>query len=191
MSLTKDIEEALFRKYMVDQTGWVALREVSIDDLAAMGGKVLTRRGRRRVAGPTVRRIDMLLIKTSKRGVRVPYERMGMEIKVSRADFLREVRDRGKRAAWHSMVHRFTYVAPRGLIDPGEVPEGCGLLEYDTTALFGTQRLKWKVFAPYRADLPESFDDRWVVYLAGRAARAELTLRQTKVQTPSGRLRKA
>ena len=177
MTTAKDIEEALFRKYMLDQTGWVALREVSIDDLAAMGGKVLTRRGRRRVAGPTVRRIDMLLIKTSTRGVRIPFERMGMEIKVSRADFFREVRDPDKRQAWHSMVHRFTYVCPKGMIGKHEVPEGCGLLEYDADAMFGSQRLKWVVIAPYRTELPQSFADRWVVYLAGRAARAELKLR--------------
>lgn len=175
----KDIEEALFFKYMIDQKGWLALREVSIDDLAAMGGKVLSRRGRRRVDGPTRRRIDMLLIKTSRRGVRVPYERIGLEIKVSRADFLREIRDPGKRAAWHSVVHRFTYVAPKGMIGRHEVPEGCGLLEYDPAAT-PSQRLKWAVIAPSRDELPESFDDRWVVYLAGRAARAELKLRQAK-----------
>jgi hypothetical protein len=179
VTTAKVIEEALFRKYMLDQDGWVALREVSIDDLAAMGGKVMTRRGRRRVAGPTVRRIDMLLIKTATRNVRIPYERMGMEIKVSRADFFREVRDPSKRAAWHSMVHRFTYVCPKGMIERHEVPEGCGLLEYDADAMFGSQRLKWTVIAPYRDGLPQSFDDRWVVYLAGRAARAELKLRAT------------
>jgi hypothetical protein len=182
VTTAKQIEDALFFKYMVDQTGWVALREVSIDDLAAMGGKTLTRRGRRRIAGPTVRRIDMLLIKTSKRGVRVPYERIGLEIKVSRADFLREVREPGKRQAWHNMVHRFAYVAPKGMIQRHEVPEGCGLLEYDADALFGSQRLKWAVVAPGRDELPQSFDDRWVVYLAGRAARAELKIRQAKVQ---------
>jgi len=180
MTLTREIEDALFFKYMVHQSGWVALREVSIDDLAAMGGKVLTRRGRRRVAGPTVRRIDMLLIKTSKRNVRVPYERIGLEIKVSRGDFLREVRDPSKRQTWHNMVHRFAYVAPKGLIQRHEVPEGCGLLEYDPEALFGDQRLKWAVIAPGRDDLPQSFDDRWVVYLAGRAARAELKIRSQK-----------
>jgi hypothetical protein len=177
MTTAKQIETALFNKYLRDQTGYVALREVSIDDLAAMGGKALTRRGRRRVAGPTVRRIDMLLIKTSVKNVRIPYERMGMEIKVSRADFFREVKDPGKRKAWHSMVHRFTYVCPKGMIERHEVPEGCGLLEYDQDALFGSQRLKWVVFAPYRDTLPNSFDDRFVVYLAGRASRAEAALR--------------
>lgn len=184
MTSAKDIEAALFSKYLVDQTGWVALREVSIDDLAAMGGKAMSRRGRRRVAGPTVRRIDMLLINTSVRGARVPYERIGLEIKVSRADFLREVRDPGKRDAWHSMVHRFAYVTPKGLIGRHEVPEGCGLIEYDPDALFGSQRLKWAVNAPSRASLPQTFDDRFVVYLAGRASRAEAKLRlQTKVRS--------
>jgi hypothetical protein len=177
VSVTKDIEAALFQKYLVEQTGWVALREVSIDDLAAMGGKALSRRGRRRVAGPTVRRIDMLLIKTSVRGVKIPYERIGLEVKVSRADFQRELRDPGKRQAWHSMVHRFAYVAPKGMIRKDELPEGCGLLEYDSSALFGTQRLRWAVNAPHRSTLPQTFDDRFVVYLAGRASRAEAKLR--------------
>jgi len=177
VSVTKDIEAALFQKYLVEQTGWIALREVSIDDLAAMGGKALSRRGRRRVAGPTVRRIDMLLIKTSVRGVKIPYERIGLEVKVSRADFQRELRDPGKRQAWHSMVHRFAYVAPKGMIRKDELPEGCGLLEYDNSALFGTQRLRWAVNAPHRSTLPQTFDDRFVVYLAGRASRAEAKLR--------------
>ena len=184
MSTAKDIESALFQKYLLDQTGWVALREVSIDDLVAMGGKVMTRRGRRRVDGPTVRRIDMLLISTSTRGVRIPYERIGLEIKVSRADFFREVRDPSKRDAWHSMVHRFAYVTPKGMIRKDELPEGCGLLEYDVDALFGSTKLKWAVNAPGRASLPASFDDRFVVYLAGRACRAEAKLRlQSKVRS--------
>jgi len=180
VTTAKEIEKALFDKYLVHQTGWVALREVSIDDLAAMGGKALTRRGRRRVDGPTVRRIDMLLIKTSTRGVRMPYERIGLEIKISRADFLREVRDPGKRDAWHSMVHRFAYVVPKGLIRKDEVPAGCGLIEYNPEAIFGTQQLRWAVNAPHRSTLPKTFDDRFVVYLAGRASRAEAQLRLQK-----------
>jgi hypothetical protein len=179
MTTAKELETALFNKYLRDQTGYCALREVSIDDLAAMGGKALTRRGRRRVSGPTTRRLDMLLIKTAVKGVRIPYERHGMELKVSRADFFREVKDPGKRQAWHKMCHRFTYVVPRGMIGRHEVPEGCGLLEYDPDTVFGSQRLKWAVFAPYRDSLPDSFDDRFVVYLAGRASRAEAELRAT------------
>lgn len=178
MTTAKDIEQSLFNKYLRDQAGWCALREVSIDDLAAMGGKALTRRGRRRVQGPTARRLDLLLISTSVRGKKIPYERIGIEIKVSRSDFFREIKDPGKRQAWHKMTHRFAYCVPKGLIERHEVPAGCGLIEYDPDTVFGSQRLKWAVIAPYRDDLPDTFDDRFVVYLAGRASRAEATLRE-------------
>ena len=33
--MVQAIERAIFRKYLIDQSGWGVLREVSIDDLAA------------------------------------------------------------------------------------------------------------------------------------------------------------
>ncbi len=50
------------------------------------------------------------------------------EVKVSRADFLADVARPEKRRAYLHIAGSMTYVAIDGLIDPEEVPEGCGLL---------------------------------------------------------------
>ena len=50
-----------------------------------------------------------------------------VEAKVSRADFRRDAEKYHTKAA-HSMGHRRWYAAPRGLIDPGLIPEA-GLIE--------------------------------------------------------------
>lgn len=50
------------------------------------------------------------------------------EVKVSRADFRREVRDLGKSASWRAWVDYFWIVAPRGVVPVEELPDGWGLL---------------------------------------------------------------
>lgn len=159
---------------MVDQGGWALLREVSIDDLAPLEGKVPTRRNRRSVGVPTVRRIDYLLMRTG-RASRPRHERIALEVKISRADYKKDTDE--KRAAWFAVADRFAYVAPVGLIHPSELPPGCGLLEYNPDAIFGTDKLKWKVVAPSRAEPPLPFDNHFFAYLCGRASRAEWALR--------------
>jgi len=67
--------------------------------------------------GIRIRRIDALLVTSA--------QRTAIEIKVSRADFRRETEE--KRLAWRSVVHRFVYACPEGVIQPEEVPDGCGL----------------------------------------------------------------
>ena len=182
--LTKAIERAIFQKYLVDQSGWAVLREVTIDDLAAQEAyraehnmratTRLSKRHRRAMAVPTTRRIDFLLMRTGRRS-RPLHERIALEVKISRADFRRDTDE--KRAAWFSVSDRFAYVAPVGMIQPHELPAGCGLLEYNPHATFGTDRLRWKVNAPRRADKPQPFNDHFFSYLMGRASRAEFALR--------------
>lgn len=70
----------------------------------------------------------------------------GYEIKVSRQDFLRDVKWRQYLPA----CNRFFFVAPSGVIDPSEVPEGAGLL---LTSQGGT-KLFTKRQAPYKAADP-------------------------------------
>lgn len=53
--------------------------------------------------------------------------RTAIEVKISRADFLRETDE--KRRPWQRITHRFVYATPVGLILPDEVPDGCGLWE--------------------------------------------------------------
>lgn len=66
---------------------------------------------------PYQRRIDALMIRAG--------QRTAIEVKISRADFRRETPE--KRRAWHAVCHRFVYAVPEGLIQPDEVPDGCGL----------------------------------------------------------------
>ena len=187
--MTQAIERAIYQKYLVEQSGWAVLREVTIDDLAAQqayrdtaGLRATTRlskRHRRAMGTPTTRRIDFLLMRTGRRSKPL-HERFALEVKVSRADFRRDTDE--KRAAWFSVSDKFAYVAPRGMIQPHELPAGCGLLEYNHTATFGTDRLKWAVNAPRRKDTPVPFNDHFFAYLMGRASRAEFALRHPKDQ---------
>jgi hypothetical protein len=73
----------------------------------------------------THRRIAALMIKNK--------IRTAIEIKTSRADYLRE-NDR-KRQAWRAVTHRFVYATPPGLLVPEELPAGVGLWEVDSTSL--------------------------------------------------------
>lgn len=50
------------------------------------------------------------------------------ECKVSRADFLADLARPEKRAAYAQIAGTVVYVAPEGLIQPDELPTGCGLL---------------------------------------------------------------
>ncbi|WP_410199523.1 hypothetical protein [Burkholderia cenocepacia] len=50
------------------------------------------------------------------------------EVKVSRADFLADVARPEKRAGYGRIAEVLYYAAPTGMIEPSEVPEGCGLL---------------------------------------------------------------
>lgn len=175
--MTKAIEAAIYGKYLGYRSGWGVLREVSIDDLEAVGipaGTRVTKRRRRAATGPTVRRIDFLLMRIS-RGSRPRHERIALEVKVSRADFKRDTDE--KRRAWFSVADRFAYVAPVGLIAVDELPLGCGLLEYEPNAIFTSDRLKWKKVAPKKPEPPTPFDTQFFAYLFGRASRAEHALR--------------
>ncbi len=50
------------------------------------------------------------------------------EVKVSRTDFLADVARPEKRAGYGKIADVLYYAAPAGMIEPSEVPEGCGLL---------------------------------------------------------------
>lgn len=68
-----------------------------------------------------VRRIDALMRESA--------GYTAIEIKVTRADFKRDTEE--KRRAWRAHTRRFVYVTPAGLVNVSEVPDGCGLWEFD------------------------------------------------------------
>lgn len=101
--------------------GWVTVPEVTVS--AGWGDKRLwPEHLRSRVA----QRLDLFVMGTwaSNR-----YEQIVYEVKTSRSDFLRELRQPAKREVGMALSHRFFFATPPGLCDPGEIPDGCGLVE--------------------------------------------------------------
>jgi len=54
---------------------------------------------------------------------------VAVEVKVTRADFRRELENPGKRLVWEKEANEFWFAAPKGVIPVEELPEGAGLLE--------------------------------------------------------------
>jgi hypothetical protein len=55
--------------------------------------------------------------------------RICYELKISRADFLSELNQPVKRRMGMRYSNEFYFVTPHGLVDYGEIPVGCGLIE--------------------------------------------------------------
>lgn len=79
----------------------------------------------------------------------------GYEVKISRADFRRELADPAKMDAFASVLDRFWIVAPIGIVPAEEVPAAWGLLE-----VTNTQTIRQKIAAPLltekRAPIPRT-----------------------------------
>jgi hypothetical protein len=91
------------------------------------------------------RRLDGWAIK------KYSFERRAFEIKVTRADFLSEVRTPEKRTPAFGVSNRFFFVAPAGLIEPHEVPADCGLIEVRLSVKsFARDQTRTVVEAPWR-----------------------------------------
>lgn len=107
----------------------------------------------------TRRRIDALIFEAK--------HRTAVEIKVSRADFFRDTE--AKRSAWMRHTHRFAYLVPKGLVKIEEVPDGCGLWEYENGVITITKRAKINKEA-------QEFPTAMTKYFAWRAFAAERKL---------------
>ena len=58
-----------------------------------------------------------------------------VEVKVSRSDWLSELKDPMKRAPIVAISARFYFASPAGMTLPAELPEGCGLIEIEPRTL--------------------------------------------------------
>lgn len=74
------------------------------------------------------RRIDVLLVRGGAAKADGGIERIAVEIKVTRQDFLNDVRVPDKQNPWRAIAHRHAYAIPEGLVAENEVPAGSGLL---------------------------------------------------------------
>lgn len=99
--------------------GWVVIPEVTV--AAGIGAQMPTE-----LLGAGGQRVDLFAMGTWSS---TKYERVAYEIKVSRADLLRELATPRKRAAVEYLSHRFVFATPSGLMRRSELPEGCGLVE--------------------------------------------------------------
>lgn len=72
------------------------------------------------------RRIDLFMISSEKGNYTTAFE-----IKVSRGDFLKDIKDEAKQRGARLYSSNFYYVAPKGLLKPEEIPMWAGLLEFD------------------------------------------------------------
>ena len=74
------------------------------------------------------RRIDALCVRKARRMGIGHLETLAIEVKVTRGDFLSDVKRPEKQAAWRELAHRHAYAVPEGMVTKDEVPEGCGLI---------------------------------------------------------------
>lgn len=106
--------------------------------------------------------------------------RIAYEVKVSRADFLAEVKSPKKRRAALLLSNFYFFATPKGLLRAEEIPIECGLIEIDTTS--ETLGHKIVVDAPFR----DSMFPTWpfVAALMRRLARDEMHLNRVRTVRP-------
>jgi len=83
------------------------------------------------------------------------FQRMAFEIKVSRSDFLREIKNPNKRRFAMAMSNEFYFVAPKGLLKNSDIPLNCGLMEVITYK--ENHHIKTVVPAIWRDNMPPSW----------------------------------
>jgi hypothetical protein len=121
-----------------------------------------------------VRRIDFLIFE----GETI----IAVEMKISKADFRRDTEE--KRRAWKKVTNRFVYLTPAGLLTPADIPEGCGLWEYQTDgSIVVTKRAKTN-------NTPAPFPPSMIKYFAWRAYNAERATLPAAPRRPARRARR-
>jgi hypothetical protein len=121
-----------------------------------------------------VRRIDFLIFE----GETIT----AVEMKISKADFRRDTEE--KRRAWKKVTNRFVYLTPVGLLTPADIPEGCGLWEYqEDGSIVVTKRAKTN-------NTPAPFPPSMIKYFAWRAYNAERNTLPAAPRRPAKRARR-
>lgn len=85
--------------------------------------------------GDALRIADYLVLDTYR-----PQQMLGFEVKVSRSDWLTELRDPTKAEAWKRYCHRWYLAVPDTAIVRDDLPEGWGLIALDATGQLRIRR---------------------------------------------------
>lgn len=117
------------------------------------------------------RRIDMLLARKPRKHDVGQVETLAVEVKVTRADFLNDVRHPEKQAPWREAATRHAYAVPAGLVRPEEVPEGSGLLAVKHAGPWGT--VEWVKRTPYLPGHAPQVPARVLIALMHRSSTLE------------------
>lgn len=118
-------ETFLVRDPQTQMDEWAMLSHVPLRCLTEEGRQARAAGKQLTSAHVNERIIDALLVRCWGGGK--GHERIAFEVKVSRPDYKNETPE--KRAPAEASAHLCAYVVPAGLITPGELPEGWGLVE--------------------------------------------------------------
>lgn len=99
-----------------------------------------------------------------------PYFSVTYEVKADRWDFRRDVSEAEKHSKARQFSNFFYYAAPKGLIDPDDIPEWAGLVEFDLSIVADEYTLGMQVIK--QAPLRDREDPDWGL-IAGIAKRMQ------------------
>ena len=125
---------------VMSRTDWVIIEELRVGTGAGHNNE---------------QRIDVFIISQNIKHVKIV-----LEIKISRSDFLHEIKQPLKRRSGLRLSNLFYFYVPKGLVKPEEIPPECGLLEFDPNGKesWGQRRLIHETLAaPWRDSLPPSW----------------------------------
>jgi len=147
--LYRDMVASLKKNYPSTQIkGGIAPSYIVIEELRVGTG----------YKGDNEQRIDVWIMESTGRNGKI-----AVEIKVSRSDFLTEMKKPLKRRPGLRLSNLFYFYAPKGMIKPTEVPPECGLWEYSPPIGkegydFGFSRnIEETVKAPWRDVFPPTW----------------------------------
>jgi hypothetical protein len=122
------------------------------------------------------RRLDVVAVNMwAQRSHRI----IGVEVKVSRADFRAEVRNWDKNDEWNTVVDQFYIAAPKGIVPVDELPQGWGLLELVGRGA-GMLRMKVRARTEMTAHLPREVAARFLTRAIAQWQGAEERIRHAE-----------
>lgn len=161
-----DVRVALRRHYGLSASDLFAEEWAVIDEVKPIGA----------VWAGLGTTIDMLAVRNWT-GRPKGHERHAIEIKVSKADFRREM-ESGKWGPWAGMCHRFYFATPAGLVAVSDIPDGTGWIEVAASGCRITVR------APVNPN-PGPFPESVAHELARRVSRLSERMRRVDITDPT------
>lgn len=152
-----DILKALRKRHSNPPKKWVFIEELRLGT-----GWSRWHMGSHMVKGE--QRIDAVAFNTWSR-----LEIIAYEIKISRGDFLHEVKNPEKRRSAMLLCDYFTFVVPKGLVKREETPEGCGLMTVDDMG-----RTLMELAGDKNPDAPRELHRRFVASMLRNVAQRSL-----------------